>query len=348
MTDVRLIDFVMNKVDYLYHENLALIEDVYRDTIERDCQLRREILKTQLVLASTNPDEATTLLSMENGVFGRVTGEVLVVFKCLGVQVQARNLQDPSLCTKQFPALYGIKDNYVEPITRIITTVPTFIPCSRATYPEFRLSEDTWISIPHRTIVKTPRTLSTMRNYKTFDFSPLDSIKTSGLYTPEDLEKARNHLFFPQVRQRIITEMVQQVGKSYSTNSDFDSLFSPNVLKKAVYSWFWGIWEGFISFGKIMAGLLGIYVVYLLSHMIITRILAGYNLYQFVGYSWRMMLCCCPAMANQFIHHKSNGRLRRLINMIKLRRKNPKFGIVRPRRRTESMPPLDYDTEGKK
>jgi hypothetical protein len=102
------------------------------------------------------------------------------------------------------------KTFFVEPITRIITALSTPMACSAITPQRYRLAPNVWVAIPRRTQVETPRSLSVIQSPKELIFQSLDDMSKQGIYRPVDIEKARKHLFFPQVRSRVIIEIVHR------------------------------------------------------------------------------------------------------------------------------------------
>jgi hypothetical protein len=308
-TDIRLTLFLTNKMDYLYHANLAAIEDVYRDTIQRDCKIEREVLRTKLALAIANPEVATPLLSSQAGIYGRVTGEALLIFKCSPVDVQPRESLE---CTKQLPVTYMDKAVYMEPISRIITTKPVKVECSAIVTPRFRMANNLWISSPHRTKAETPRTLSVMSSKEDLKFNSFDELDKNGIYSKEDLEKARNYIMFPQLRTRILTEIVQQSTQGFDSSANYELLLSPDHFKKAAENILKETWGRFMFFGQFVSGVIGVYTCIALIKVVLTQTLSGYHLYRLLGCSWRILIGCFPFLAKFYIFHKHEQRLRQI------------------------------------
>jgi hypothetical protein len=312
-TEIRLDQFLTNKMDYLYHSHLALIQDLYRDEVNRECETRREILRTQLAFAASNPDGATALLSNEKGIFGRVTGEALFIFKCLPVDVTPRDALE---CTKQMAVTYEGKDVFVEPITRIITALSTPMACSAITPQRYRLAPNVWVAIPQRTRVETPRSLSVIQSPKELIFQSLDDMSKQGIYTPADIEKARKHLFFPQVRSRVITEIVHRTTSDLDSIPSYDRLITPEHFRKAAQSYFSQLWARFMIFGQLASGLIGMWIIIALIRSVITQFVSGYELYKLVGCTWRLTACCFPFLTNLLRFRQQERHITELNEMI--------------------------------
>jgi hypothetical protein len=312
-TDIKLTQFVTNKMDYLYHSNLALIEDIYRDTILRDCQIKRELLRTQLAFASANPDAATPLLSTHLGIFGRVTGEALFIFKCTPVEVTPRNSTD---CTNQLAVTYERRKVYLEPISRIIVNTPTIIECSTITPPRFKMTDNLWLTVPYRIRTETPRTLSVNWPEKEFRFQSLNELSSSGIYSKEDLEKARKHIFFPQTRSRIITEIVQRTTQHYDSFPNYGMLITPDAIYGAASGFLSNLWNRFMWFGQVASGFLGLWILCTLIKSVSSRVISGYELYKILGWSWKMCSCIFPFIAKLLIDKRRDRQVHKLAKTI--------------------------------
>jgi hypothetical protein len=312
-TDIKLTQFVTNKMDYLYHSNLALIEDIYRDTILRDCQIKRELLRTQLAFASANPDAATPLLSTHLGIFGRVTGEALFIFKCTPVEVTPRNSTD---CTNQLAVTYDKRKVYLEPISRIIVNTPTIIECSTITPPRFKMTDNLWLTVPYRIRTETPRTLSVNWPEKEFRFQSLNELSSSGIYSKEDLEKARKHIFFPQTRSRIITEIVQRTTQHYDSFPNYGMLITPDAIYGAASGFLSNLWNRFMWFGQVASGFLGLWILCTLIKSVSSRVISGYELYKILGWSWKMCSCIFPFIAKLLIDKRRDRQVHKLAKTV--------------------------------
>jgi hypothetical protein len=58
------------------------------------------------------------------------------------------------------------------------------------------MTDNLWLTVPYRIRTETPRTLSVNWPKKEFRFQSLNELSSSGIYSKEDLEKARKHIFF--------------------------------------------------------------------------------------------------------------------------------------------------------
>ena len=56
LSDVKLSNYFNNKIDFLYHNLLEQMNEIYHETMLNDCKLNKEIIRNRLAMAITNPD----------------------------------------------------------------------------------------------------------------------------------------------------------------------------------------------------------------------------------------------------------------------------------------------------
>ena len=293
--DLRQYYYFNNKIDYTYHRLLNKLETVYHETVKRDCLLHREVLRTKLTMAITNPDIATPLLSAEIGLFARTVGEVLYTFRCKPVLVTLR--QEPDRCTNELPVIFQNQNLYLEPVTRMITKNPTIIKCTRALAPKFQINGKVWISLPEQKPVTVPLTLELPKVTEVLQFNDIQNLAKKGLYTNAALEEASKYILFPRERARIMTLIARQSTKDLQNNPDFELLLSPEHFKKATASYLKMVWGKFLFFGQIFSGFMGIYIVFTALKMLTQQLLSTYTLYKIFGITWKLTLGCCPFLS---------------------------------------------------
>ena len=96
-------------------------------------------------------------------------------------------------------------------------------------------------------------------------------LAVGGVYSPEEIEQARKLLFFPQMRDRGITEMMEKIYKDGNYVPNYDYLFGPNHFKEAAKNVAYHIWGRFAAFGTFIARCTGIYVVLLLIKVVLSQ-----------------------------------------------------------------------------
>ena len=309
-TDVNTFTYFNNKMDFLFHTNRKSMEKAYEETVRNDCRLNREILRTKLAVAITNPNIVTPLLPLEKGIFGRMMGEVLFTYKCSQVNVV---LAQTIECTNELPVVFQGKLRYVEPITRILSppgTVIKSINCSNVLAPIYQITPTTWVSLPGKVKVDNPKQLELMALEKGQTFKELEGIATSGLYSPADIDAARKYILFPQQQQKVMTEIVQLSMQGGSGEPDFERLLSPDHFKRATLNTLKKMWGRFLVFGQAMSGLMGVYFVITLIKVVISQVLSVYHIHAIKGVTWKLIFGCFPFLAKYIIinHYKEMDR----------------------------------------
>ncbi len=202
-------------------------EEIYLDILQRECALRREILESKIRAAIANTDLVTPLLPLKKGVYGRILGEVLMVFKCSKVTVHLRKESTP-ICTEEMPVRYNGQNYYLTPNTRMLTSRPTIIDCDSPFHPKYQLANGFWIALPSKVRVKTPKNFQLMFHKTSLKFTLEDDIPISGLYTSKELDAARRFTIFPLEKSRILTEIVQRTTDNLRSNYiSIEALLSP-------------------------------------------------------------------------------------------------------------------------
>ena len=309
-TDIKLQHYFNNKMNFLYHHGMMKLEKVYQETIINDCRLNREIVKTKLAIAMTNPDVITPLL-LEPGTFARVMGEVLYTYKCQKVDIKDIKIRDnKGKCTNELPIIYSGRAAYLSPITRIINydvRSVKIINCSNYMSPMYEVQQGTWITLPDKHIVLPPSKMELIELIYDEKFKPLDTVSSNGVYSSKDIEAARRFILFPQKRERILTEMVYTLNGGQPGGTNFELLLSPEHFARATHNTMKRIWGKFLVFGQLFAGLMGIYCIFVCLKIILSQLLSTYHIYKIGGLTWKLILGCFPFLAKYVLfHHQYN------------------------------------------
>jgi len=223
--DVKITQYLNNKIDFAFHFNQLTIETMYSEVILNDCKLNREIFRNRLGLIFTNPNLVAPMLISENGVFGRVMGEAMFTYKCKEVAVQ---LIKSNVCTNELPVMFQGELRYVEPITRILVengTKPKVLNCNEIVAPLYRINPDTWISLPNNGEVKNVEKLELTKLEYSINFTSLNQMSSNGIYSSEEVEDARRNLLFPSKRERVVIEIVDTVLPGGVGQVNYDNFF---------------------------------------------------------------------------------------------------------------------------
>ena len=97
------------------------------------------------------------------------------------------------------------------------------INCSLFYQPLVKVEKNFWITLPSLTRADTPNMFKMTKLNNSVKFQSIDTTRL-GIYTPEDLAKARTQMMFPIQRERILTQIVEMVTQGGNTVADFELL----------------------------------------------------------------------------------------------------------------------------
>ena len=103
-----------------------------------------------------------------------------------------------------------------------------------------------------------------------------------GIYSSEDIEKLKQHIMFPVEKAAIINGLAQGTsGRDYATGTlQFHNLLDEETPEKIAISTTQRIWNGFLKFGSVSAGLTGVYIIWRIIKTIINTILNSIALHK--------------------------------------------------------------------
>ena len=103
------------------------------------------------------------------------------------------------------------------------------------------------------------------------------NLANGGIYSAEDVEKLKEHIMFPVEKTAILNGLAQGTsGRTYAADTiEMHNLLDEQTLEKIANNTTKRIWDGFIKFGSISAGLMGIYVAWRIIKTIVNTILNG-------------------------------------------------------------------------
>ena len=314
--DIDLAKYFNNKMDYLYHHNLLTTASIYQKSIENDCKLNREILRTKLALTITNSDITAPLLPLPEGTFARVMGEVIHTYKCKKVRVELAAVDE---CTNELPVMYQGQQVYLEPVTRVIISNPIGIKkltCSNVLAPMYEWGDGNWITLPDRKRTTAPEKLEMMKLVQPHRFQEFLNTQEGGIYDIKDINAARKFLLFPEKRARVLTEMVYRALEGGGGRPDFELLLHPDHFKKATQKTMEKMWGRFLVFGQLTAGFIGVYVIMVFIKTAFSQILNTLHIYQIAGLTWKLVLGCCPLLAKHVLFQLNLKELRKKGNRV--------------------------------
>ena len=182
--------------------------------------------------------------------------------------------------------------------------------------PKFQIDDNTWVTLPNRIITKNPTTLKVQYIEDDVKFTSLNDFATKELYIQEDTEAMRKMLFYPRRQQEVINEIVFRSTAGYTSHTNFDLLLSTDHFKTATKKYLANIYGKFVKFGTFSAGMIGIYMIFMVLKLVLTQFLTAYHLFSIFGLSYKVLAGCIPFLAKFLIlkkHHNNLNELKRKI-----------------------------------
>ena len=124
----------------------------------------------------------------------------------------------------------------------------------------------------------------------TWNYKEIRNFATSIIYAPHDLEIFDQHLTFPLKRQALLESLARRFDSlSHPVeNGNFQNLFNKETFESLSRSFFDKLFSGFMKFGTICAGILGIISVAHLFKVFLDILVDGYALYTIYGWSFKL------------------------------------------------------------
>ncbi|XP_071056346.1 uncharacterized protein [Onthophagus taurus] len=257
---------------YVEHSYKKSLNNLYRDTVQRRCLMKREILQNRLLMAPLAPNAVSTLLNNHPG----------YVLQCIPKVVQIRRVPK---CYNELPVTDNSNETYfMAPLTHILSKMGEEVDCNVATLPMFQL-EDKWVSMGPHPILQNPPEKLEVKEEVVFKFTPLYTFGAAGLYTQEDLVQAQDAIRFGIERNAIQSILIRRLqGKdTHGSNIDVVNLFNPSELRKFAKSTLSYLWGWFTEVGMAISGFIGIIVLFRFLKGLASVILNGYALYRTMG-----------------------------------------------------------------
>ena len=156
ISNIDIFAYVNSKFVYVDAHIKGQMTRLYRDIIEKQCELERKVLANSLSLATISPDILAYQIMKGLGYISLMAGEVVHVLKRIQVEVKVRPTED---CYKELPVFWEDKPRFLSPRTHILREFGTKAMCD-AMIPVMFLIRERWFKmLPQITIQDTPSIL---------------------------------------------------------------------------------------------------------------------------------------------------------------------------------------------
>lgn len=159
LENLDFLNYFKFKLVYVEKHIQTQIEILYRNIIDKKCELERQVLENTISLAFNQPDLFAYHLMKGLGYTAIIAGEVAHIIKCIPVDVMIRST---NTCYQELPVTFARRSMFLAPKTRILKRTGTPIDCNPLLPTMYRVN-GTWIGlIPHITSEQTPQTFKSL------------------------------------------------------------------------------------------------------------------------------------------------------------------------------------------
>ena len=293
--ELQLLTYINTKLLYFSKrigENFKSLETALA---QKRCQHQTETIKNRAALATINPELfAFSMNSHQPGMSGKVSGEVVHLFKCVIKSVTRRN--NTETCFEELPVTYEGKDYFVTPLNRILTPVGSPRKCSDP-YPSCYNAGEVWFSLdPNPQECPVPETIQLEINTTKWQYQQIRSLAAAGIYTPDELKAWEAGLVMPaETRTRERALSARYYGTSSYTAGGSGLNLMTNFEIKLIGEEVWGAMKTFVNFmGETTSIIIGFVSLGFMAGQCISCSLKNWQLIRFHGCSVKGLISLLP------------------------------------------------------
>jgi len=300
INNLDIFTYVNSKFVYVEKHIRTQMNALYRDVLKQRCELEQQVLKGALSLAVNSPDEFAYQIMKGPGYMAVVSGEVVHIIKCTPVEVKVQHLEE---CYTELPVQKSNTTLFLSPRTHLLTKTGTQISCNRVIPTMFFLN-DGWyrmLPTPERTL---PPTIIKPMTKPTWHYTNPGSLAESGIYSDKDLENLRDHIMFPAERPALLNTVARGVLGEATTRHGglISNLMDEASIEKIATSAWNKMWNNFLIFGNISAGMLGIFLCIRGVKLILDTLVHGYALHTVYGWSLYLIGAVWDSVTQLLLH----------------------------------------------
>lgn len=295
-----LLTYINSKFVYVERHVRTQVKSLYRDMLQHRCNLERAILRNSLAIALIAPDHFAYSFMGGGGYYAQVAGEVLYIIKCVPVEVQPQKDAD---CHQQLRVSRNNETWYVQPVTHILMRIPLQTTCNEVTPSMFRLGGIWYKFLPTAMETLAPRTIQPHKDI-TWQYGDPGPIGSTTIYEGVDMEALSQALFFPIEKQAILNILARTTARQPTNRRGYTiyDLFDPETIHKIAASSRTTLWEGFLRFGSISSGIIGILAACHVIKVFVSLLIRGYTLHNIFGWSFRILGALFSSTTNLMIY----------------------------------------------
>lgn len=281
--NLDIFSYVNSKFVYVEKHIKNQLTQLYRDIMEQKCSLEKQILQNALSLSSIAPDEMAFRIMKSPGYTAVTAGEVIYIIKCVPIQCRVRKTES---CYNELPVTYKNSSYYLLPRSRILSKTGTVRDCNELLPSLFKV-DNTWYRAMTSLVETLPPPTIQPLTQPAWKYVSPDTLATSGIYTPEDLDRLRDHIMFPVEKPSMLNTIARgAMGQDVPRGSiSMINLLDEESLDHIAESAGKRLWNGFVTFGSASAGVLALFIIGRLIKLIIDTLIHGYAIHSIYGWS---------------------------------------------------------------
>lgn len=318
--EVNLLTYINSKLVYLMRHTGGQINSLYKKFAKERCETESRITRNLLTLAILSPIDFAYEYTQGPGSTALVRGEVVYLIKCQPVDVDL-DVNNLSNCYAEFPVVYKNRSMYMNPRSRLLTSIGTSIDCLQEAPSKFKI-EGIWHALfglnmkPHSDVV-TPNTLSVKSD--PWAFKPIRGFIKSGVYSPGDIDKLERFLMNPIEKEAVKETFVRSLeGKdSGSKTINLMNIYGDSLetviadkVKSTLSGWYQWQYEVGGTFGFILLCFMTIKLI----KGFINSIINLKELYLAFGFGWKLLTCCWSNCAHTIIRKNQDIKINKIVS----------------------------------
>ncbi|KOC58986.1 General transcription factor II-I repeat domain-containing protein 2, partial [Habropoda laboriosa] len=300
INNLDIFTHVNTKFVYVEKHIKTQIKSLYQNLMKQRCAMENQLIQNALTLIHVAPEDVATTITKKPGYLAVPSGEVLHIVKCIPVTCQMWRREE---CYNELPVLYRNESYFLTPKNRILTRHGTRRDCNDIMPPMYKIHGTLFRFLPKPIDSIPPIPLQSISKSKWHYIDPYN-LASAGIYSTNDLNRLKEHIMFPVEKSSIINSMAQGAsGRAFSAITlQMSNLLDESALQKIAESTAKRLWTGFITFGSISTGVIGVYITFRIIKLVIGTILNGIALHAAYGWGLRLVAAVWSSLAHFCIY----------------------------------------------
>lgn len=301
-SNIDMFAYTNSKFVYIERHIRTQMTNLYYDIVHQKCELERDVLQTQLSMASIAPDEFAYLRMKSPGYTAQILGEVIHIIKCQAVEVSNRATDK---CFSELPVYYNNQTYYMTPKNHLLTKLATETECSAIMKPQYKLMDHWYGLAPSLHSVPTPPILKPDTKLQWSYIEP-GKLSSAGIYSLSELEAYRRQIMYPTEKEAVSNTISRLIidSNTDTQHMSIHRLIDQEQIKITVTNYLNKIWGFVIGMGQVANGMIGMYLCFRIGKFLIDTVIHAYSLYFVYGLSWKLLGMFWDTITYCLLHHE--------------------------------------------